>query len=113
MSDSEENTFTNSRPPYLQGEHIAEHHLIQIRETWLDTTIQNIEPLIASTSEFVEFEPHSSDKEGLAVVILPVEHGLNKKTKIILSAAAATTLAGFGIAVLMRGRFSPKAKPKQ
>ena len=92
----------------LAGEHFGEEHLVQIRETWLDTTIKNIEPLIPSTTEYVEFEPHNSDKEGMEVVQLPVKHGMDKKKKVIISATAAATLAGFGIAVLMRGRFSPK-----
>lgn len=93
----------------ISGEYMDEAHLSHIRETWLNTTIDSIQNLVPSTTEYVEFEPHNSDKEGLEVVQLPVEHGMDRKKKIIISAAAAATLAGFGIAVLMRGRFSPKA----
>lgn len=104
-----------SEPNHIEGEHLSEDHMVQIRDTWLETTIDNITPLVPSSTEFMEFEPHNSDKansgeEEMPVVRLPVEHGMDKKKKIIITAAAAATLASFGIAVLMRGRFSPKAR---
>ena len=97
----------------MEGEHMGTEHIEQIKDGWLSYTIENVEPLLASDTEFLVFEPHNSDKPNIdETVQLPVEHhhGLEKKTKVILSAAAVTTLTGFGIAVLMRGRFSPKAR---
>ena len=99
----------------MEGEQIDEDHLAQIRDSWLGNTIENIEPLLASTTEHLEFEPDNRDKhhlEGLDTIQLPVEHGMDKNTKVIITAAAAASLAGLGIAVLMRGRFSPKARGK-
>ena len=105
--------MSNPEQHELGGEHLADDHLAQIRDGWLDNTIENLTPLISSDTTHLEFEPHNSDKPGMEIVQLPVEHGMDRKKKVIITAAAAATLAGFGIAVLMRGRFAPKGHPKR
>lgn len=108
MTLPEDEPTANIASTQMEGEVVAAEHLEHIKDTWLGTTIENITPLIATDHDLV-WEGFNREGER-EEVHLPVEHGLDKKKKVIIGATAAVTLAGLGIAVLMRGRFSPKSR---
>jgi hypothetical protein len=93
----------------MEGEHLAIDHIGRFDEAWRDE-IDNVTPLIPRDHD-LQFEGWDRNQERIEV-LLPVEHGMDRKKKVIITAAAAATLTALGVGLIMRGRFSPKARKK-
>jgi hypothetical protein len=93
----------------MGGEYLSEEHVGPFDEAWRDE-VTNVTPLIPRDHD-LQFEGWDRNQERIEV-LLPVEHGMDRKKKVIITAAAATTLTALGVGLIMRGRFSPKARKK-